>query len=343
MQRHRVLSGLAWIFRTPRSASGADRGSIEPQHVRTSGRSRLSRLHPAYRTPGGSQSRAPEMWGLALVCLALVLVFPASVPRAGAHADLIPQIEDVTRQIEKDPRNIDLYVRRGELYRTHAEWNAALADFDTILVIEPTNRWVNLAKGRLMADASWLLTAKGYLDRFIAEQPSHAEALSSRARLLTRLKLHLAAADDYDAAIRLSPEAIPELFIERAQTLASNGPDFVGRAIEGLDEGIKRLGPLVTLQLSVVDLELKRKNYDAALERIAVIAQRSPRKETWLARRGEILEQAGRPDEARTAYQNALAALASLPHVRRNVPAMAQLEKRIRTQLDAINGAQKPK
>jgi tetratricopeptide (TPR) repeat protein len=264
-------------------------------------------------------------------------------PRANAHADLIPQIEDVTRQIEKDPRNIDLYVRRGELYRNHAEWDKALADFDTIATLEPTNRWVDLAKGRLMADASWLLTAKAYLDRFIAGQPNHAEALSSRARVLTKLNLHLAAADDYDGAIRLSPEAIPELFIERAQTLAGHGEEFLGRAIEGLDEGIKRLGPLVTLQLSIVDLELKRKNYTAALERIDGIAQRSPRKETWLARRGEILEQAGRPDEARTAYQNALAALASLPLVRRNVPAMAQLEKRIRGQIDAINAAQKPR
>lgn len=274
--------------------------------------------------------------GLALAC-------PGNVPRAGAHADLLPQIEDVTRQIEKDPRNVDLYVRRGELYRTHADWNAALADFDTILALDPGNQWVDLAKGRLMADASWLLTAKAYLDRFIAVQPKHAEALTSRARVLTRLNLHLGAADDYDAAIRLSPEAIPELFIERAQTLASNGPDFLNRAIEGLDEGIKRLGPLVTLQLSVVDLELKRKNYTAALERIDRIAERSPRKETWLARRGEILEQAGRPEEARTAYQNALAALASLPLVRRNVPAMAQLEKRIRTQIDVINSAQRPK
>jgi len=343
MQRHRILSGLAWIFRIPRFASRTDRGSVTRSGCVRPDALVVKLTRPEVRTCCGSQSRAPEISKLGLVCVALVLVFPASVPRVGAHADLIPQIEDVTRQIEKDPRNIDLYVRRGELYRTHADWNAALADFDTILVIEPTNRWVNLAKGRLMADASWLLTAKAYLDRFIAEQPNHAEALSSRARVLTRLKLHLAAADDYDAAIRLSPEAIPELFIERAQTLASNGPDFVGRAIEGLDEGIKRLGPLVTLQLSVVDLELKRKNYDAALERIAGIAQRSPRKETWLARRGEILEQAGRPDEARTAYQSALAALASLPLVRRNVPAMAQLEKRIRTQLDAINGALGPK
>ena len=98
----------------------------------------------------------------------------------------------------------------------------------------------------------------------------------------------------------------------------------------------------MTLQLTVVDLELKRKNYTGALERIDRIAERSPRKETWLARRGEILEQAGKPEEARTAYQNALAALASLPLVRRNVPAMAALEKRIRTQIDAINGGQKP-
>jgi len=107
-------------------------------------------------------------------------------------------------------------------------------------------------------------------------------------------------------------------------------------AVRGLDDGLQRLGPLVTLQLFAIDAELKLKNYDGALARVDKVAERSPRKETWLARRGEILVQAGRSDEARRAYESALAALQTLPPTRRNVPAMQELSKRIQKQIDTL-------
>ena len=61
---------------------------------------------------------------------------------------------------------------------------------------------------------------------------------------------------------------------------------------------IAALGEPVTLQLFAVDLEVQRERWDAALERIDRIAARSARQETWLLRRGEILEQAGRSEAA---------------------------------------------
>jgi len=69
------------------------------------------------------------------------------------------------------------------------------------------------------------------------------------------------------------------------------------------------------------------------------VAAQSPRKETWLERRAEILLQAGRPKEATEAYQAALKALDSLPPSRRQVPAMIELEKRVRAALQANDPA----
>ncbi len=264
------------------------------------------------------------------------------VPGTHGHADLLLQIEELTKSIEKEPRNLELFFRRGELYRLHLDWTSAQADFQHVLALDPGNKEVDYAMGRLMADASWPLTALGYLDRYIGFHPKHAEARSTRARILTRLGQATAAADDFAAAIRLSAEPGPELFIEQAQSLAAIDEAHIAKAVETLDDGIKRIGPLVTLQLMAIDLELKRTNYNAALERVDSVTQRSPRKETWLARRGEILEKAGRAAEARQAYESALAALSTLPPVRRNVPAMAQLEKRIRGQIDALRGAGAP-
>jgi len=256
---------------------------------------------------------------------------------AGAHPDLLVQIEEVTKQLEKEPNNPELYLKRGELWRAHVEWEAAYADYERASALAPDLAIIDLARGRLFLDSGWPLSARAILDRFLSRQPGHVEALILRARACTRLNLRLAAAQDYTRAINLSPEPGPDLFIERAQVFAAEGRDYLPSALQGLDEGIRKLGPLVTLQLFAIDMELKQNNVDGALARLDQVAQKSPRKETWLARRGEILQQAGRPEEARQAFQAALASFQTLPPTRRNVPAMLELERRLRRQVERID------
>jgi tetratricopeptide (TPR) repeat protein len=275
-----------------------------------------------------------------LACVHLVAVLAVCWPwRAGAHAELILQIEMVTKEIAQDPRNAELYIRRGQLRREHVEYDAAYADFEQALALEPDLPAIDFLRGRLYLDWGWPLSARACLDRFLARHPKHAEGFTWRARALVRLDQRLAATSDYDQAIALSPEAGPDLFVERAQMLMAEGPEHFGAVLRGLDEGIKRLGPLVTLQLFAIDAELKQGNFDGALARVDSIAARSPRKETWLARRGEILRQAGRPAEAKRAYVDALAALRTLPPTRRNVPAMQELARRIQAEIDSLGGA----
>jgi predicted Zn-dependent protease len=82
--------------------------------------------------------------------------------------------------------------------------------------------------------------------------------------------------------------------------------------------------------LPALEIELKQNRVDAALARLDKVMAQSPRKETWLVRRGEILQQAGRTKEAVAAFQAAQKALDTLPPTRRTVPAMAELEQRLR-------------
>jgi predicted Zn-dependent protease len=215
----------------------------------------------------------------------------------------------------------------------HREWDAALADLDQAATLDPHLSVVDLARGRTLLEANWPIFAKVALDRFLAKQPTHADGLVTRARVLVKLNQPVAAADDFTRAIANRPEPEPYLFIERAQALVSIGDDKIDEALRGLEEGVKRLGPLVTLQLPAIELELKTKRYDAALARLETIAAQSPRKENWLARRAEILAQAGCPVEARAAQMAALAAIESLPPSRRQDKATLELEERLRTEL----------
>ncbi|HKS35595.1 MAG TPA: tetratricopeptide repeat protein, partial [Verrucomicrobiae bacterium] len=142
------------------------------------------------------------------------------------------------------------------------------------------------------------------------------------------------AAKDFTRALGRLPEPKPEYYLERADAVMSASGRRVETALRGLDEGMTRLGPLAPLQLRAIDLELSRRDHDRALARLAPLIAQSPRKETWLARKGDILQQAGREKEAREAYAVALTAAESLPPAHRRTRAMVALENQLRRVLE---------
>ncbi len=237
----------------------------------------------------------------------------------------------MSARLRREPRNASLYLKRGELYRLHRDWRRAAADYERAARLDPRLAAVDFARGRMLFEAGQNRAAKSALDRFLRAEADHAEALTTRARVLVRLGQRAEAAQDFTRALALAPE--PELFVERAAAIAAAGAPHTREALEGLDEGIARYGPLVTLQLPAIELELREGRYDAALARLETVAAQSPRQESWLARRGDILLRAGRAEEARTAYAAALAALEQLPAPRRRTRAVAELEAHVRAAL----------
>ena len=252
---------------------------------------------------------------------------------AHAHEGLHEQIEAVTAKIRRDPKNASLYLQRGELHRLHRDWRRATADYDRAARLQPGLTIVDLARGKMLYESHKLQQAKLVLDRFLHEQPNHVEGFITRARVLARMGDRVAAARDFTQALTLAPAPEPELYLERAQVLAE-GERHIEDALRGLDEGIHRLGPIVTLQLLAIDLESRRRNYDAALSRLDSIAAQSERKEMWLVRRGEILRNAGRIEEARATFKAALVAIESLPPDRRQNRSVTALELRARSGLE---------
>lgn len=267
---------------------------------------------------------------LLFVCIAISLTLAVDIARA--HEGVDEHIVAITAKIKRDPKNASLYLQRGELYRLHRNWTRAAADYDRASRLQPTLTIVDLARGVMLFESGRSQRAKLVLDRFLRQQPAHVEGLITRARVLAKLRLRLEAAHDFTRAMTLSQRPEPELYLERAQVLAGD-KRYVPEALRGLDEGIKQLGPLVTLELAAIDIELRRKNYDAALTRLDLITAQSERKEMWLVRRGEILKAAGRNEEAHVAFNAALVAIESLPPGRRQSRAITALELRARSAL----------
>lgn len=235
-------------------------------------------------------SRSTCLAGLLVLCL-----LPASPLRA--HPAIEEQIGDLEARIARVPRDATLYLRRGELLRIEGDARGARADYRRARRLAPGLAVVDLCLGILYLEQEKPRRALSSLDRFLAARPDDSEGLATRARALERLGKHLRAAEDFGRALarphgaRL-PE--PDLYLERARALLAAGPGRLEEALRALDEGIERLGPIVSLEIYAMELETRAGRFEAALQRLDLVAAQASRRDPWEARRREILEAAAR-------------------------------------------------
>ncbi len=283
--------------------------------------------------PSRFPRRLPMRVGPGVVRLTAALCLMMCAPLL-AHGEPYEQIERISREIERDPNDAELYLARGGLHRITGHLEAALADYDRVTALDPDHPAIDFYRGQLLLEAGEYQKTRDILDRFLAEQPTNVKGLMVRARSLRQLGQPLLAARDYSSAMTQMAQLTPVLYLERADALAAAGKEHLDAAIDSLDEGIARLGLLMLLQSRAIDLEIQAQRYSAALSRIAQILSGEPRKERWLARRGEVLEQAGWEAAARASYAEALAAIDDLPSHLGQTPAVQDLAAQLIRRLE---------
>lgn len=245
-----------------------------------------------------------------------------------AHMGVSEEIEKVSVQIQDNPEAASLYLQRANLHRINQHWPEALADYAQVLLLDPNNESAELGIGRTWLDQGEPGRALAHLNLALSLQPDNVRALVIRARALSVGGNPLAAAAGYASAIdtfKAPHNPLPEYYFERARAFESAGAQYTGAALLTLDAGIGRLGNIRILEDYAVELERKRGNYTAALQRLDRIIDQSARKESLLLARGEILLEQGHKLEAEAAFNAALAAIDALPAQRRHSPAMRQL------------------
>lgn len=266
--------------------------------------------------------------GLALIGLAAADAF--------GHGDVHKRILELTEEITRTPTNTALFLQRADMFRVDGNFTNALSDLESAERLDPGAGRVNFFRGRIFLEANQPQIALECLDRYLAGKPKDSEAFATRARARVKVGKFVPATEDFTTAIGINTMG-PELFIERAEAWRAAGN--MDQCLKSLDEGIRRLGPLVTLELPAIDYEVGLKRYDAAIARIDTVSARLQRKETWLLRRGEILRLAGREEEARRTFREGLLCLDRLPLTHRNTRATQELEAKLQA---ALNPAPKP-
>jgi tetratricopeptide (TPR) repeat protein len=260
--------------------------------------------------------------------LAAVLAALVATTAAPAHDDLDRQIARVTARLAADPGNASLLLRRAELHRQHRDWDRSLADLIRAEAADPSNDDVTFARGRLFRDAGWPRAALLVLAPYLAAHPDHGPAHLVRARALVDVGRFADAVSAYDDAVTHLPVRQPDHYVERARAARRAGGEHLAAAVRGLDAGMDDLGPIVTLELLAIETEVELGRHDAALARIDARLRRAPRPESWLVRRAEVLERAGRPADAAESCRAALAAIDDLPPRHRSTAATRALADR---------------
>ncbi len=253
------------------------------------------------------------------------------------HGDDQALIEALTDQLQKAPE-AEVYVRRGELHRHQQEWEKAEADFTAAARLDPAFVLVDYFRARTQLEAGAAEKALPLIDRYLERAPDEPEGRFLRGDILAALGRHDAGAEEYAEGIRRAPSPRPEHYLRRARFLAAAPASEPARVIAAVDDGLRRLGPVIALIDFAIAVELERRNPDGALARIDQILAHVPRRERWLARRGEILANGGRREEATAAYRAALAAIELLPERYRDTVPMEKLTIDVRAALTRLAG-----
>ncbi len=264
------------------------------------------------------------------------------IGRVESHEELHAQIERATQLIAKSPRDARVYQRRGVLYGEHGEWRRALADFVRAASLAPASSQVapdtHALRAHALRELGHAAAALAIVDASLVRFPEHGALLMERARTLSALARHAAAADAFARAFPHLSTIRPADYLARARALARAG-DLIA-AVRSLDDAMAKSGMIASLRDYALELEISGARHDAALKRIDGALASARRKETWFVRRGDVLLAAGRRTKARASYRRARAAINALPARHRRAPAIKTLRQAIVRGLRSAAGEQ---
>lgn len=233
----------------------------------------------------------------------MILALGWCVAAAGAHPEFEARLAEINARLEASPNRAVLYVDRGSLYHSEGYWDLALADFERAATLDPEIEQVVLLRADTLIDAGLPAAGLAAAEGFLRRHPDDGSAHRLRAQALAALGREEEAASELASAIERLTSPPIDLHIELARILAcmESGTDSgagLDAALASLDTAMERVGPVVSLQLEAVRLAERAHRYDLALDRIDTVIAATPRPARYRYRRGVLLAQAGRTDEA---------------------------------------------
>jgi len=245
----------------------------------------------------------------AAVLLSLLFCLPL-----GAHPDARHTLEELEEHLAIAPADQTLLRRKAELLLSNGEPQAAGPVIAKLLALETD------APENLLLEARVLL-ALGDQDQALAKANTLVASYPAYSRAWALLSHILEKSGNRDGAITaqrrfLDLAAKPgatEVMTCAAWLRERAGKGDAEAAVEVLDDGLEKIGCLSGLHLMAIEIERGLGRFDHSLKRIDLLAARFRPTVDLALLRATILESSGRPAEAATACDSALAILDARP------------------------------
>jgi len=268
-------------------------------------------------------------------------------PMVYGHDDLPTKIGEISRQIQKDPQDVELYVARGYFYLLDGNWEVSLIDFDTVerlssekvpaVPLLRAKAWFigsGLARNHKQKEDR-LANSLFNVDSFMLDHPEHPDAFKLKADTLAEL-------GRYSEAISIHRELIgelkqnpgPEYYTKHADWLiADKRPS---EAVKFLDTGINHLGVVEILQDKAIGIDISQQNFQSALKRTDTLLSGHSRKDKYLVQKADILRLDDQEEEAVILYNMALDEIEKLSSIIKRKKHTSELKEYIIGQKEDI-------
>lgn len=280
-----------------------------------------------------TRQRKPQLLWAACLCLAVAVGWPAVAEARGGAGTRIARI---TASIGKRPDDPKLYLRRAKLHLKQGRADLALQDLERVGELAPDMDQAKLLRARALLDSKQLAAALEQVDSYLRTDEPAPEGRQVRGAILLRMGKFAEAEAELEAYVARVPKPRVSAFLLYADAITGQGDEHLPRAVVWLDRGIMRLGKAPELHLRVVELKVRQGEFYGALARVDEVLETTKHKAPWLAKRGDVLEKAGRHDEARQAYRACLRVLAL------DGPRQSEAAIRLRKQVEAKVRAEQP-
>ena len=236
-----------------------------------------------------------------MVRLLTVLLALAPFSPLGAHDGVLSQLADMSERLAETPEDAALFLRRGMLLGGHGDRPEALADLRRCEELSSHLPGLHEVRGGLLLSWGEPRAALAEARAWLRVMPLDGAALLLAARSLRDLGETAQAGAVYDRVLASMERPTPDHYLERLPLhLASGGP---ARGIAGLEEGLRRLPGASSLERRIVDLLVEGGRLEDALGSLDEVLARGTQPLLVVLRRAEVLEQAGRREEALAAFR----------------------------------------
>lgn len=253
-----------------------------------------------------------KLSALAAIACVFPFIFGTNAQGHGAHDELVSECLEM---LESSPNDPTIRHRLAIAYVHHGDWELALIELDKLVDSKADTR---LTRAQALILGGRHDQARGLLDAILEKSSENSQALLERARVFAALKKPTESLTDYRTAMNLTSLPDPAFCLEMAEVLATQ--NLTAEALAVIQKGLTTNGDVPTLLLRAMEMEIAAGKYDAALTRLSVLEKQAPRLEPWMARRAELLAQAGRTEEARAAWTVLKQHISSLPNLQRGTP-----------------------